>query len=179
SVKHLLPGVLGKLPALLQGAYQIRKAKYFIEISLEPGPAQTGPSCFSLRNRFRLRPQMVAAAESKRRRIAIFSRTFSTNSAGMWRELWACRRPVRKSGIGNAGSCRRRNDSWAGRRHVCVRQRSRAAFHGANRAHGRVCRAVPGQGREAISYDTNISVRKRKKSSPAKICKNAAKPNLE
>ena len=29
--------------------------------------------------------QMVAAAESKRRRISIFSRTFSANAAGIWR----------------------------------------------------------------------------------------------
>ena len=40
---------------------------------------------FSSRNRFRLRRQMVAAAESKRRRISIFSRTFSANAAGIWR----------------------------------------------------------------------------------------------
>jgi hypothetical protein len=35
-----------------------------------------------LRNRFRLTPQIVAAAASKRRRISIFSHTFSTNCAG-------------------------------------------------------------------------------------------------
>ena len=40
TVKHLLPWVLWKLPALGQSAHQIRKAKYLIEISLEPVPAQ-------------------------------------------------------------------------------------------------------------------------------------------
>src|SRR6266566_4059514 len=84
-VKHFFPGVLGKLPPLGQGAYQIGKAKHLVEISLEPVSGQGWRSSFSLRNRFRLTLQMVAAAASKRRRISIFWRTFSTNSAGMLR----------------------------------------------------------------------------------------------
>src|SRR6266571_5398606 len=72
SVKHLLPWVLWKLPALGQSADQIRKTKHLIEISLEAVPAQAGRSSFSLRNRFRLTRQMDAAAASKRRRISIF-----------------------------------------------------------------------------------------------------------
>src|SRR6202042_2693789 len=105
GVKYLFPRVLGKLPSLRQRAHQIRKAKHLVEISLEPMPvsAQTWRSFFALsfswRNRFRLTPQMVAAAASKRRRISIFSRTFSTKSAGMLRafglpsissEIWNC-----------------------------------------------------------------------------------------
>src|SRR6266487_780190 len=84
-VEHLLPGVLRKLPPLGQRVHQIREAKHLAEISLEAVPGQTGRSPFSLRNRFRLRPQMVAAAASKRRRISILSRTFSANSAGILR----------------------------------------------------------------------------------------------
>jgi hypothetical protein len=85
-------------PALGQGTHQIRKAKHLVEISLEPVPAQTWRSSFSLINRFRLTLQMVAAA-SKRRRISIFWRTFSANAAGMLRafgfpsistEIWNC-----------------------------------------------------------------------------------------
>src|SRR6266478_5764321 len=86
-VEYLLPGVLRKLPPLRQGFHQSREAKHLVQISLEPVPDQTGrpPFFFSLRNRFRLTPQMVAAAASKRRRISIFSRTFSASSAGMLR----------------------------------------------------------------------------------------------
>ena len=87
GIKHLLPGVLWKLSALRQGSHQIRKAKHLVEISLEPVPGQAWRSSFSLRNRFRLTPQMVAAAASKRRRISIFWRTFSANSAGMLKSL--------------------------------------------------------------------------------------------
>src|SRR5271165_1737919 len=83
GVKHLFPRVLGKLPSLGQSAHQIREAKHLVEIRLEAVPGQTWRSSFSWRKRLRLRRQMVAAAASKRRRIAIFSRTFSTNSAGM------------------------------------------------------------------------------------------------
>ncbi len=39
-VKHLFPGMLGKLPALGQSADQIRKAEHLIEIGLEPVPDQ-------------------------------------------------------------------------------------------------------------------------------------------
>src|SRR4029077_8543085 len=85
GVKHFLPGVLRKLPPLRQSVRQSREAKHFIEISLEPVPGQVWRSSFSLRNRLRLTPQMVAAAASKRRRISIFWRTLSTNSAGMLR----------------------------------------------------------------------------------------------
>src|SRR6202021_1658337 len=89
GVKYLFPRVLGKLPSLRQSAHQSREAKHLVEISLVPVPAQTWRSFFALsfswRNRFRLTPQMVAAAASKRRRISIFSRTFSTKSAGMLR----------------------------------------------------------------------------------------------
>src|SRR5712692_11949592 len=85
GVKHLLPAVLWKLPALRQSAHQIRKAKHLIQISLEPVAAQVCWSSFSLRNRFRLMRQMEAAAASKRRRISILSRTCSANSAGMLR----------------------------------------------------------------------------------------------
>src|SRR3984893_3260005 len=89
GVKHLFPRVLGKLPSLGQSAHQSREAKYLVEISLEPVPAQICRSClslsFSLRNRFRLTLQMVAAAASKRRRISIFSRTVSTHRVGMLR----------------------------------------------------------------------------------------------
>src|SRR6266478_5860725 len=84
GVKHLFPRVLRKLPSLGQSTYQIREAKHLVEISLEPVPGQTWRSSFSLRKRFRLSLQMVAAAASKRRRIAIFSRTWSTHSAGMF-----------------------------------------------------------------------------------------------
>src|SRR6266404_5557991 len=83
GVKHLFPSVLRKLPSLGQSAYQSREAKHLVEVSLEPVPGQTWRSSFSLRNRFRLTLQMVAAAASKRRRISIFWRTISTNSAGM------------------------------------------------------------------------------------------------
>src|SRR5690242_21475389 len=80
GVKHLFPRVLGKLPSLGQSADQSREAKHLIEISFEPVSVQTWRSSFSLRNRLRLTLQMVAAAASKRRRISIFWRTFSTNS---------------------------------------------------------------------------------------------------
>src|SRR5256885_14483567 len=89
GVKHLFPGVLWKLPSLGQSAHQIGEAKHLVEISLEPVPvpAQLWRSSFSLsfslRKRFRLTAQIVAAAASKRRRISIFSRTFSTHRAGM------------------------------------------------------------------------------------------------
>src|SRR6266403_2196072 len=85
GVKHLFPRVLGKLPSLGQSAHQSGEAKHLVEISLEPVPGQPWRPSFSLRNRFRLTLQMVAAATSKRRRISIFWRTFSTNSAGMLR----------------------------------------------------------------------------------------------
>src|SRR5580692_1093076 len=103
-VEHLLPRMLRKLPPLGQGVHQIRKAKHLIEISLESVSDQAeGSSFFSLRNRFRLTLQMVAAAASKRWRISIFARTFSANSAGMLRAFglpsikteiwyWECRR---------------------------------------------------------------------------------------
>src|ERR1700730_463461 len=87
GVNHLFPRVLGKLPSLGQSAHQSREAKHLVEIGLEPVPvpAQTWRSffslIFSLRNRLRLTPQMVAAAASKRRRISIFSRTLSTSSS--------------------------------------------------------------------------------------------------
>src|SRR5271169_501457 len=84
GVKHLFPRVLWKLPSLGQSAHQIGEAKHLVEISLEPVPGHTWRSSFSLRNRFRLTLQMVAAA-SKRRRISIFWRTISTSSAGMLR----------------------------------------------------------------------------------------------
>src|SRR5258707_11220024 len=82
GVKHLFPRVLWKLPSLGESTHQIGEAKHLVEISLEPVPGQIWRSSFSLRNRFRLTLQMVAAAASKRRRISIFLRTFSTNSAG-------------------------------------------------------------------------------------------------
>src|SRR5205085_11155579 len=104
GIQHLLPRVLWELPALRPGAHQIRKAEHLIEISLEPVPAQVCRlSLFlSSRNRFRLMPQMEAAAESNRRRISTFSRTFSASSAGMLRAFglpsirteiwyWECR----------------------------------------------------------------------------------------
>src|SRR6202158_4663437 len=95
----IFPRVLGKLPSLGQSAHQIGEAKHLVEISLEPVPGQTWRSSFSLRNRFKLTLQMVAAAASKRRRISIFWRTFSANSAGMLSafglpsistEIWYC-----------------------------------------------------------------------------------------
>src|SRR5436189_6112172 len=85
GVKHLFPRVLWKLPSLGQRAHQIGEAKHLVEISLEAVPGQTWRSFFSLRNRFRLTLQMVAAAASKRRRISIVWRTFSTNSARILR----------------------------------------------------------------------------------------------
>src|SRR5271157_1991422 len=85
GVKHLFPRVLRKLPSLGQSAHQIREANHLVEIRLEPVSGQTWRSSFSLRNRLRFTRQMVAAAASKRRRISIFSRTLSTNSAGMLR----------------------------------------------------------------------------------------------
>src|SRR6266404_3836833 len=85
GVKHLFPRVLWKLPSLGQRAHQIGEAKHLVEISLDPVPGQTWRSFFSLRNRFRLTLQMVAAAPSKRPRIAIFCRASATNSAGMLR----------------------------------------------------------------------------------------------
>src|SRR5437762_3560453 len=85
GVKHLFPRVLWKLPSLGQRAHQIGAAKHLVEIRLEAVPAQTCRSFFPLRNRFRLTWQMVAAAESKRRRSSSFWRTFSTNSAGTLR----------------------------------------------------------------------------------------------
>src|SRR5260370_31226546 len=78
GVKHLFPGVLGKLPPLGQSAHQIGEAKHLVEISLEPVWGQGCGSPFSLRNRFRLTLQMVAAAASKRRRISILAPTFCT-----------------------------------------------------------------------------------------------------
>src|SRR5260370_40227794 len=62
GVKHLLPGVLWKLPALRQSLHQIREAKHFAEIGLDPVPGQAYQSALSLRNRVRLTPQMVVAA---------------------------------------------------------------------------------------------------------------------
>src|SRR5207245_1774840 len=87
GIQYFFPGVLRKLPSLGQSTHQIREAEHLVEISLEPVPvpAQLWRSSFSLRNRFRLTPQIVAAAVSKRRRISIFSRTFSTKCAGMSR----------------------------------------------------------------------------------------------
>lgn len=83
GLKHFLPGVLWKLAALGKSTHQIRKAEHFVEISLESVSAQDCHSSLSLRNRFRLTPQMVAAAASKRRRISVFSRTLSAQWAGM------------------------------------------------------------------------------------------------
>jgi hypothetical protein len=75
--------MLRKLPPLGQGGHSRRKAKHLIEISLKPVPAQGRRPSLSLRNRFRLTLQMVAAAASKRRRISILWRTFSAHSAEM------------------------------------------------------------------------------------------------
>jgi hypothetical protein len=91
-VKHFFPlsTRARETPSFGQSAHQIRKAKHLVEIGLEPVPvlAQTWRSLFSLsfslRNRLRLMPQMVAAA-SKRRRSRLFSRTFASYSAGMLR----------------------------------------------------------------------------------------------
>ncbi len=97
------PCVLGKLPSFGQSAHQIRKAKHLVEISLEPVPVPAQKLgdlsfslSFSLRNRCRFTLQMVAAAASKRWRIAIFLRTVSTHGVGMLETSSACRPPVRE-----------------------------------------------------------------------------------
>src|SRR2546429_7940859 len=80
GVKHLFPRVLWKLPSLGQRAHQIGEAKHLVEISLEAVPCQTWRSFFSLRNRFRLTLQMVAAGTLKRLVILIFWFTIFTRS---------------------------------------------------------------------------------------------------
>ena len=121
---------------------------------------------------------MVAAAESKRRRISIFSRTFSTNVGGNMEsfglavdqygnlELGMQVLAVGAMTVGPAAGAFA-FDKGAGQHFA---ERTEPADEFAAQFQVRVGRQF---------HMTLILVSEKKKSSPAKICKNAAKPNLE
>ena len=116
---------------------------------------------------------MVAAAASKRRRISIFWRTFSDQVGRDVESLSAFHRSARRSEIASAGSCRRRNGSWAGRSAFAFDKRAGQHFAEGPRLRMRLPRRFEVGVAGHIPYDTNNSVRNRPSQGLPEICKNA------
>jgi hypothetical protein len=71
-----------RLAAFWRRTRQPGKIEHFVEIGIELVPGQAYWASFSLTNLLGLMPQMVAAAASKRSRMATCRRTSSANPAG-------------------------------------------------------------------------------------------------